>query len=210
MSGPIDLEIFTDFICPWCYLCTNRIARLQREWQIQIHWSYYPLHPDTAPGGMPLEELSAEDGVDYGAMMLRLKTLMDEEGLPFNEHTNRIYNTRPAQELSRWADQKNGSPILLAPLYRAFFVKGRNIGDPETLFDIVEQSGLPVGEAREVLERGTMRQSIDEDWERAAARKVAGVPAFLAGIGKLVGAQPYEQLVRLLERAMAQRGEPSP
>ena len=51
MVEPVTLEVFTDYIWPWCYLSTGRIERLQQRFEINVQWVFFPLHPDTPPGG---------------------------------------------------------------------------------------------------------------------------------------------------------------
>lgn len=143
--------------------------------------------------------------VDVLAMTRRLKSLMEQEGLPFNENISQLYNTRLAQELAKWADSKPGGDRLNTALYQAYFVDGKNIGKMDTLLQIVEQTGLPVDEARTILEQGDMREAVDEDWRRSRSMGVTGVPTFVVNNTGIVGAQPYEQLSDFLEHAGASK-----
>jgi predicted DsbA family dithiol-disulfide isomerase len=138
-------------------------------------------------------------------MMHRLKSLMDIEGLPFDDGRYMTFNSRLAQEIAKWGEGKPESEQLNMALYQAYFVDGRNIGDAEVLVDVVEQVGLPVGEAREVLAQRSMRSAIDADWQYARSIGVTGVPTFAVGLTGVVGAQPYEHLAQLLEHVGASR-----
>ena len=136
---------------------------------------------------------------DVPAMMRRLKGLMDAEGLPFDEGRNMTFNSRLAQELAKWAEEKPESEALNMALYQTYFVDGLNIGETAVLMRVVEQVGLPLSEAREVLAQRTMRPAIDDDWHHARSIGVTAVPTFAVGTTGVVGAQPYEQLAHLLE-----------
>ena len=160
---------------------------------------HFPLHPETPQEGQSLEALFAGRGVDLEAMYTRMKGLMDQEGLPYGRRTH-TYNSRLAQELGRWADTKEGGDALHDALYRAYFVDARNIGDTDVLLEIVGAAGLPVDEAREVLESRSFKTVVDEDWQRSRQLGVTGVPTFVAGGYGVVGAQPYEVLVQLMEQ----------
>ena len=59
------------------------------------------------------------------------------------------YNSRLAQELGKWADTVPGGEAIHDALYRAYFVDGRNLADPEVLVQVAEGVGLPGAEARE-------------------------------------------------------------
>jgi len=161
---------------------------------------YFPLHPDTPAEGLPLKDLFAGRGFDLEAMHTRMKGLMDAEGLPYSRRTH-TYNSRLAQELAKWADSQPGFESIHGALYRAYFVDSRNIGDPEDLIDIAQSVGLPADAAREVLADRTFKDAVDADWEESRRRGITGVPSFIAGKYKVVGAQPYNVLADLLRAA---------
>jgi predicted DsbA family dithiol-disulfide isomerase len=165
-----------------------------------VRWVYFPLHPDTPAEGLPLKDLFAGRGFDLEAMHARMKGLMDAEGLPYSRRTH-TYNSRLAQELAKWADSQPGCESIHDALYRAYFVDGRNIGDPEVLIDIARSVGLPSAAAREVLAKRTFKEAVDADWEESRRRGITGVPSFIAGMYKVVGAQPYNVLADLLRAA---------
>ena len=161
---------------------------------------YFPLHPDTPAEGLPLKDLFAGRGFDLEAMHARMKGLMDAEGLAYSRRTH-TYNSRLAQELAKWADTQPGFESIHDALYRAYFVDGRNIGDPEVLIDIARSVGLPSDAAREVLANRTFKDTVDADWQESRRRGITGVPSFIAGKYKVVGAQPYNVLADLLRAA---------
>jgi len=136
-------------------------------------------------------------------MNAQMKARMDAEGLPYGERTM-TYNSRLAQEVGKWADTQPGGEAIHDAMFRAYFVEARNIGDPDVILDIVKQVGLPVDEAREVIEKRTFKDAVDEDWALSRQLGVTGVPTFVAGRYGVVGAQPYETLERLVERAAAE------
>src|SRR6266513_5184425 len=103
-----------------------------------------------------MEEVYAGRNVDPEAMYQRMKSLMDAEGLPYERRTH-TYNSRLAQELAKWADSQPGFEKLHDALYKAYFVEGRNIGDPQVLIDIAQLVGLPPGGARDVLTMRTFK-----------------------------------------------------
>ena len=139
------------------------------------------------------------DRADIKGMVDRLKGLMDAEGLPFNNGRFMTYNSRLAQELAKWGN----SEALNMALYQAYFVDGLNIGDVDVLLDVARQVGLDVEEARKVLTERTMQNAIDADWQHAGRMGVSSVPTFAVGSVGVVGAQPYQQLVTLMEHVGA-------
>ena len=151
-----------------------------------------------------MAEVYAGRNVDPEAMYLRMKGLMDAEGLPYARRTH-TYNSRLAQELGKWADTQPGGEAIHDRLYRAYFVEARNIGDIEILVEIAQSAGLPADEARAVLTERRFKDAVDADWAKSHAYGVTGVPTFVAARYGVVGAQPYDVLAQLLERAGAAR-----
>lgn len=180
-----------------------RIEKLRTEHNVKIEWVHFPLHPETPVEGRSLADLFAGRGVDRKAMNAQMKARMDAEGLPYGERTM-TYNSRLAQEVGKWADTQPGGEAIHDAMFRAYFVEARNIGDPDVILDIVKQVGLSVDEAREVIEKRTFKDAVDEDWALSRQLGVTGVPTFVAGRYGVVGAQPYETLERLVERAAAE------
>ena len=165
-----------------------------------MRWVYFPLHPNTPTEGLLLKDLFAGRGFDLEAMHARMKGLMDAEGLLYERRTH-TYNSRLAQELAKWADSQPGFQAIHGALYRAYFVEGRNIGDLDVLLDIAQSVGLPADKAREVLANRTFKQEVDSDWEHSRRSGISGVPSFIAGKYKVVGAQPYDVLAELVRAA---------
>ena len=131
-----------------------------------------------------------------------MKANMEREGLPFNAERNMSYNSRLAQELAKWAETKGKAEEVTNALFRAYFVDVKNIGKTEVLAKIAEENDLPADEATDVLLSRKYKDAVDEDWRRCASFGVNAVPTFLAGKYLMVGAQPYEELKRLIEHVL--------
>ena len=151
-----------------------------------------------------MAEFYKSRNIDPEAAYARMKALMDAEGLPYGRRTH-SYNSRLAQELGKWADTQPGGEPIHDKLYRAYFVEARNIGDIDLLVEIAASVGLPAEEARAVLEERRFSEEVDADWERSHRYGVTGVPTFVADRHGVVGAQPYEVLEQLVEKAGAPR-----
>jgi hypothetical protein len=97
-----------------------------------------------------------------------MKVNMDREGLPYNAERNMSYNSRLAQELSKWAESKGKSDEIHSALFRAYFVDVKNIGKVEPLVEITKEVGLPADEATDVLMSRSFKSAVDDDWRRCA------------------------------------------
>jgi predicted DsbA family dithiol-disulfide isomerase len=177
-----------------------RTDRLQREYGVELRWTVFPLHPETPEDGLELAELffgGREEHIQ--AMQARLRQLATAEGLPLAERT-RTYNSRRAQDLGKWAEERGKGDPFRRAVYRAFFVEGRNIALVDELVPIAEAIGLPGDEAREVLAARSFAAAVDADWQRARELGITAVPTHLCAGKKLVGFSSYEDFVRLIGR----------
>ena len=167
-----------------------------------MQWVHFPLHPETPAEGRSLESLFAGRGYDIAKMQAQMRSRMAAEGLPYGERSM-TYNSRLAQELAKWAESQPGGEAIHDALFRAYFVDGKNIGDPQVLLDIAKNVGLDSVLATEVIEKRTHRAAVDADWEKSRRYGITGVPSFVVDGYAVVGAQPYEVLEALVRRASA-------
>ncbi|RPJ03963.1 MAG: hypothetical protein EHM36_11495 [Deltaproteobacteria bacterium] len=181
-----------------------RIEELRKNFEVEIKWIAFPLHPETPEDGMTLEELFAGRNYDIEKSKLRLKQVADELGLLLGER-KKTYNSRLAQELGKWAESKGKGDLYHDAVFRAYFAEGINIGKVDDLVKIAESVRLSGKEARSVLEARTYREAVDEDWSRSRALGITGVPTFVVGRQATVGFQPYEALDQFLKSCGVKR-----
>ena len=190
-------EVFTDYVCPWCYLGDSRIKKIKKRFKIDIQLIHFPLHPETPTEGKTLIELFGSTQDDIDQKNERMKVLMINEGLSYNDRTH-TYNSRLAQEIGAWAETVQNNTSIHDNFFEAYFVNGLNVGLEEVILDVVSKSNLDVDEAKLVIKNRTFKSNIDEDWEKSRKYGVTGVPTFVYSGQSLVGAQPYENLEQFL------------
>ena len=174
-----------------------RIERLQREYEVELRWTVFPLHPETPEEGTELSELFAGREEEIKVMQKRLRQLAQAEGLPLADRS-RTYNSRRAQELGKWAEAHGKGAAFRNAVYEAFFVEGRNIALADELVRIAETAGLSGDEARAALANESFAAAVDADWQRAREQRVTAVPTHLCGGKRMVGFAPYDDFVRLI------------
>ncbi|NQU58521.1 MAG: DsbA family oxidoreductase [Rhodospirillales bacterium] len=204
MPEPILLEVFTDYVCPWCYLGDNRVKKLKQNYDIQVQLVHFPLHPETPAEGRTLLELFRCGPEEIIAKNTRMKGLMETEGLPYSERSH-TYNSRLAQEIGTWAETQSSGSAIHDKFFEAYFVDCRNVGDVEVIIDVVKSVGLDEQEARAVLAERRFKAAVDADWEKSRIYGVTGVPTFVSNGQSLVGAQPLETLHQLMAEVGAER-----
>ena len=162
-----------------------------------MHWTHFPLHPDTPDYGLSLQDLFQGRGTDIEAMKQRMSALMTKENLAYGNRSH-TYNSRLAQELAKWGKSFPEGEVLNLKLFEAYFAEGRNLAEPLVLLEVVEAAGLDRDAAEKMIRKRSLRDAVDADWKRAHELGVTGVPTFVSGNRGLVGAQPYEVLEQLI------------
>ena len=211
---PMKVEIWSDVVCPWCYLGKRRfeeaLAQFAHRDQVEIIWRSYQLDPN-APrtGGEPVSEMLAKK---YGmsvqqaaASHARLTAMGAEVGLEYHFEQTRHSNTFDAHRLIHLAASKGLQSAVKERLMKAYFTDGAAIGDSETLVQIVSEVGIDADEARAVLASDAYADEVRADERRARALGIHGVPFFaLDEQFGVSGAQPTEVFLKVLEHAWAE------
>ena len=191
------LEVFTDYVCPWCYLGDSRIKKIKNEFKVDIQLIHFPLHPETPTEGRTLIELFGSNQEDIDQKNERMKELMILENLPYKNRTH-TYNSRLAQEIGAWAQSIDNETSIHDNFFEAYFVQGLNVGLESVILDVVSKSGLNPEEARKVIKNRLFMKNIDDDWNKSRNYGVTGVPTYVYQKQSMVGAQPHENLVEFL------------
>lgn len=197
------VQLWSDYICPWCYLGRDRTALL-RSVDVEVIQLPFELHPELPPGGRAVPT-SGRLAAVYGS----IRRECAEVGLPFNPPTH-VPNSRHALEAAEVV--RLGWPDIFTALddalFHAHFVAGRDIGDPEVVAALVEQAGAPVSEVTASVEAGLGTRAVEASMERAREHGIAATPAWLFGEDFVVpGVQPRELFERVVSRLRARAGE---
>ncbi len=134
----------------------------------------------------------------------RLQKAAEEAGLPLGDR-QKTYNSRLAQELGKWAEEKGRGEEFHNAVFRAYFADGINIAKIEELISIAREIGLPPEEAEKALLTRACKAAVDADWKLSQQLGITAVPTFVINKRGVVGAQPYEVLEKFLEENEVKR-----
>ena len=185
----IDLDIVSDVVCPWCYVGKRRVERaiamLSPGVRVNVTWRPYELNPWLPPEGMDRQEYRrAKFGSIERSRALdsRLVAAGEAEGIPFDfERIGRTPNTRNAHRLTWQAQRQGKQDAVVEALFRAYFVEGADVGDPDALVGIAQSSGLNGSDIRQFLSGDEGCTEVQAEEDRYRALGIDGVPSFLAG-----------------------------
>ena len=211
---PLQLDVVSDVMCPWCYIGKRRLetAIAEAELALDIRWRPFQLDPTLPPGGKDRKIYLAEKfGSIERARELyeNIRQAGEAENIPFAFGNIAVSpNTLDAHRLIRWAGDVNAATqdSVVEALFEAYFVNGKHIGDHDTLVRIAKKAGMDADLAAELLSGDADRDLVTDEIAQAQAMGVTGVPTFIvANKYALVGAQPAAQLAEALRTVVAQQ-----
>jgi predicted DsbA family dithiol-disulfide isomerase len=206
MTAPhITLDVFSDYVCPFCYLEAPELDALAERFgdELDIRWRAFELRPEPEPTLDPQGDylrdvweravypMAAERG-----MTLRLPRLQPR--------------SRPAHEASAWAREQaapGAGDAMRESLFRGFFEDSLDLANPDALARVAEGLGLDGEALQRTLAQGDYRQQVRADQRGARELGIGGVPALSFSLdgehaGVLEGAQPRRQLLLAVERLL--------
>jgi predicted DsbA family dithiol-disulfide isomerase len=194
----VSVVVVSDFVCPWCYIGSQALKRLEQEYPVDISWAPFLLDPTVPPEGR-----ATEPRTKPGDPLTRVEERAVEEGLNFARGRTFRPNSHLALEAAMYAQEQaeSSSAAYQHALYRAHFETLENIGDLETLVRIGIECGLDGNELRDALETRRYRAAVDEDIQVVQELGVSAVPTFIFNNEyAIVGAEKYPAFQRMMEK----------
>jgi predicted DsbA family dithiol-disulfide isomerase len=201
------LDIFSDTICPWCYIGKRRLARAlaaRPQAELAMRWRAFQLNPGMPADGMARDRyIEAKFGSPERARRIydAVIAVGQSEGIDFDfDAIQRTPNTLQAHRLLRKAAQVGCQDEMLEGLFLAYFTEGRDIGDREVLAEIATGAGLP--DAERFLDGSEGVQEVRAEDALARRQGINGVPCFIFNSRFLLsGAQEPESFFQLFDLA---------
>ena len=205
----LPIEVTSDVICPWCYIGKRRLEKAIAAYgqEVRVRWLPFQLNARLPKEGISRREYrtkkfgSWERSLELDAQVAAAGAA---EGIQFAfDRSERTPNTLDAHRLIWRADQECVQGAVVEALFRAYFAEGRDIGDRQTLLDVVAEAGLDRGKAEPLLSSGGGQEAIREAEELSRRVRVEGVPCFvLNGKATVSGAQPPDAFLDAFRQAI--------
>lgn len=213
----IQLDIFSDPICPWCYIGKahlDRALEARVDHPFQIRWLPFMLNPAMPAEGMDRRAyLEGKFGGKSGAVQAYLPVEENAKAAGLDMNLDKIAktpNTVNAHRLIHWAEVDGRQTPVVDGLFRAYFVDGRDIGDAETLADVADHAGMDASMVLRLLSTDQDHREIVERDAAARGMGINSVPTFIvAGKHAVPGAQPPELWTKVIEELQADAPSPA-
>lgn len=211
----MQIEIWSDVVCPWCYIGTRRLQTALADFphadEVEVVYRSFQLDPG-APTE-PTETVAESLGRKYGGgpaagqqMIDRVEAVAAEEGLVFRLGQAQRVGTVDAHRLLHLALEEGPATqrALKEELLAAYFTRAANVADHDVLRAAAASVGLDATRVEAVLAGDEYADAVETDIRQAAAYGASGVPFFVVdGTYGVSGAQPAETFRQVLDRAWA-------
>ena len=209
----MHIDIWSDVVCPWCYIGKRRFERAMAEFDgrddVSVTWRSFQLNPDQPRGARTThdEYLAAklQTSVEQVRQLNdRVVGLAADEGLAYDFDRYQVINTFDAHRVAHLGKAHGFDDAVQERFLSAQLEQGEVLDDPETLVRLGSQVGVPADEIRDVLAGDAYAGAVQADIDEARALGIGGVPFFVIdrrfGIS---GAQPSELFLEALNQARA-------
>ena len=215
MSRILSIDVFFDFICPWCLIgkrqLESAIKKLQQshpDVDVLLRWHGVQLLPQIPLDGVPFEAFYLKRLGSVTAMRMRqaqVRQAAKVVGVDIDfERIYRMPNTAKAHSLFINAlkiYKKKKIERLLEGLFSAYFHHSENIGESAVLRKIAMYCGY----AEDVIEQILTQPNVPFISKDTGGK---GVPYFVfGGSFAMAGAHPADALYKAMLDALAVQGQ---
>ena len=184
----ISIGIWSDIVCPFCFIGKKKlekaISKLNLSEQVAIEWHSFQLDPEFPKGeSIPSSEYLAKrknfPPEQINAIQQQLTTNATPYGIDFQFEKSLSFNTFDVHRLWQWSKTLGKSSELKEALMKAYFTDGIDLSKEENVLHVVENCGLDMLKAKEILNSNQFANEVDEDIYHASQIGVSGVPFFV-------------------------------
>ena len=213
----LDVEVWSDVVCPWCYIGKRRferaVAEVAGEIDVRVTYRPYQLDPTASPGrSTPVADAYARKfgGPERASQIIdHVTSVAAGDGLEFHMERALRANTLLAHRLL-WVAAPTGHQVALKErLLQAYFVDGLDVGDPDVLADCAASVGMERDAVRAFLDRGDGVAEVRAALEHAREHEITAVPTYVISDprGRIAwtvpGAQDSDTFVSVMRRIAA-------
>ena len=201
----VNVEIYADIICPWCYIGKKRLDAAfaaRRHVTPRYIWRGFLLNTGMPAEGMDRQAyLHNKFGSAAAAVYGRIAAAGLDSGIAFNfDKITRTPDSRGVHHVLLSA--QNNVEILSEAFYQAYFIEGKDIGDPDIIAAIIDEAGVDI-DLDTVHSTATQRQ-LEQDLFMARQLQLDGVPYFIfAEQYAVAGAHLSEHFLPVIDAATA-------
>ena len=170
---PINVVIYSDYICPFCFLANEVVKRIKQKYELITDWRPFELHP--------FRSMMPDINSDYIKMAwLNVQRLASENTIEI-KLPSYLSISRRALETAEFAREHGKFESCHDLIFRAYFLEGKDIEKEATLLDIIQQLNLNPDQLKESWKAETYLEVIKASIRELHSLGSTAVPTFLIG-----------------------------
>lgn len=207
----LNIDVYSDVICPWCFVGKHRLERalaaVKGRFEARITWHPFELNPDMPKEGLNRKEYrSAKFGSWEKSLALdeQVKKAGESEGIHFrHDLMERTPNTFDAHKLILLAGREGVQDKVTDAVFNGYFVEGKDVGNRDTLIKIAVSAEMDAEKVKTFLESEESTNAVNEAKEKGRELRISGVPNFIINNQvSFSGAQSVETFIAAFEQAI--------
>lgn len=198
----VHITVYSDYVCPFCYLGNEVLKALEKEYDISTEWRGYIIH----------REGKASRYMEPGYADSKWNILMQLAGEMGRTVTrpSLVPDSSVALEGAEYAKERGVFQAFHDRVFSAYFEKDEDIGERSLLTRIAEEVGLNPAEFWKKIDSGEMTKRLQEFRKDADENFITAFPTFLfdgisLGHFRIIGAHPYQTMKMHLENYLKRR-----
>lgn len=213
VSGKLNIEIWSDVMCPFCYIGKRKfekaLAEFEHKDEVEVVWKSFQLNPQmkTEPGKNVTQYLAEAKGwsLDYAQQMTdHVTNLAKAVGLTYHMENAVVANSFDAHRFIQMAKKENKGDAAEEALFKAYFTDGKNTADHKVLTGLATGIGMDSTAVKTMLSGTDYTKEVNSDIAEAEQLGLRGVPFFVLNRQYGVsGAQEPDVFLQSLKKAHA-------
>ena len=204
----IELDIFSDTVCPWCYIGKKRLDNaIAKHGHLEFKqtWRPFQLNPGMAPDGMDRQEYLVSKFGSTDAAKTVYENIYEEglkEGIDFNFDSIEVTpNSFNSHRLLALAYEKKIQEQVLDDLFESYFLKGEDIGNPNILLSIAVNNSIDEDIFKNYLSNKDNIEPLGNEELQARKMGIDSVPTFIVNKQIVInGAQTSENFELIFQK----------
>jgi predicted DsbA family dithiol-disulfide isomerase len=177
MSERVQLTVFSDYLCPWCYNGAVRLAGIEKEFgpRVAIEWKSFLLRPQPEPKPMDAFRRYTESWRNPASQPEagRFTVWSTDEPPPSHSIPPNVAGKAAARQGAEAFSRYHHA------LLDAYFYANRNITDVDNLVRIAGETGLDVDAFLAAMQDPTLTDAVIADHTEAIQSGIQGVPTVI-------------------------------
>src|SRR5665648_159039 len=206
----IRIKMFSDYICPFCYLGKAIIDKLKNQFEIELEHVGIEIHPETPPCGVDVKKYLSQTNETIKEIYENLKSRGKQYGLNFCD-LQVLANSRKALIIGEYCRKQGKNEEFTDAIFKAYFEDCQDIGKEEVIIAVAEKIGLTKPQVEAALADPMLQNLYAKNCNEAKEQKVTGVPTFVINDkDTIVGAQLEQTFIELFQKIETQTTKNNP